>query len=143
MVRSDRGMNIPSHSEMIAQYHCGQLSARLLEDYQSQIKSLLYTLNSGQVINHLGSILRGWKTDIIGELVKRRDQTADRDHRRSLLARYNEGAGHYRKKSVFLDQQIAMTLAFDTALSPLFYMQLNNLHHSLLNAFLITKWRRG
>jgi hypothetical protein len=105
---------------MVAQYYCGQLSARLLEDYHSQIKSLLNTLNSGQVIDHLGSILRGWKTDIIGKLVKLGNQIADCNHRRMLLARYNEGAGHHRKKSVFLEQQITMTLALETALSRFF-----------------------
>ncbi|KIP06964.1 hypothetical protein PHLGIDRAFT_90150 [Phlebiopsis gigantea 11061_1 CR5-6] len=113
-VQTNKDLDLPTQQELLAQFRCDEISAVALSEFIEQAKPQRRPIESGKVVEGLGSMMRSWRT---GALVR-----YDRD-----ASRYHPGV--YKRKRADLIGVL------DSTLSPLFFGQLKNLHKSSLVHF--------
>ncbi|KAF8124861.1 root hair defective 3 GTP-binding protein-domain-containing protein [Mycena galopus ATCC 62051] len=110
----NENLNLPGQHELLARAMCDKISKSLIEKYAPEIASQLAILNEGKVINGLGSLMQGWKSDI--------------------FARYDEEARRYTQ-SANAEKRAALIHSFHNEVTKLFGRQLQNHRLSLLASF--------
>ena len=65
-IRFNENLNLPGQHELLARAMCNKISTSLLENYKNLIASQVTTLNEGQLINDLGSLMGNWKSELLG-----------------------------------------------------------------------------
>ncbi|KAF9816747.1 hypothetical protein IEO21_03909 [Rhodonia placenta] len=113
-VQTNKDLDLPTQQELLAQFRCDEISTVAVTEFNEQAKPQRRPIESGKVIEGLGSMMRSWRS---GALVR-----YDRD-----ASRYHQGV--YKRKRADL------VAVLDSTLSPLFLGQLKNLHKSSLVAF--------
>ncbi|KAF9452754.1 root hair defective 3 GTP-binding protein [Macrolepiota fuliginosa MF-IS2] len=113
-VQSNKDLDLPTQQELLAQFRCDEISAVALAEFNEQAKSQKRPIETGQVVEGLGGMMRNWRTQ--------------------ALTRYDRDASRYHK-AVYTRKRADLTAALDSTLSPLFLGQLKNLHKFCLVQF--------
>ncbi|KAF8228882.1 root hair defective 3 GTP-binding protein [Tricholoma matsutake] len=113
-VQTNKDLDLPTQQELLAQFRCDEISAVALSEFNEQAKSQRRPVESGQVVQGLGALMRNWRAD--------------------ALTRYDRDASRYHK-GVYTRKRADLIAALDSTLSTLFLGQLKNLHKLCLVAF--------
>ncbi|KDR70834.1 hypothetical protein GALMADRAFT_75720 [Galerina marginata CBS 339.88] len=113
-LRTNENLNLPGQHELLAQAMCERILTSLLEKYRPKFDAQSAILNEGKVIDDLGSLLRGWKSEI--------------------LVLYDEEARRYLQ-SANTEKRYTLVDSCHSEAYKLFTSQLRNLRNSILASF--------
>ncbi|OCH93787.1 protein SEY1 [Obba rivulosa] len=113
-VQTNKDLDLPTQQELLAQFRCDEISTAALSEFNEQAKPQRRPIESGKVVEGLGSMMRNW--------------------RKGALDRYDRDASRYHP-GVYKRKRGDLVSVIDSTLSPLFLGQLKNLHKACLASF--------
>ncbi|KAI8922834.1 RHD3/Sey1 [Entophlyctis helioformis] len=111
---SNRDLDLPTQQQLLAQYRCDEIAKTVYDRVSAEFKPLRHKIDSGHVVEDLGTIIRGLTKTALADF--------DKD-----ASRYNAQV-YQAKREEFANQMY-------TALSVLFVQQLRNLHKLSITLF--------
>jgi hypothetical protein len=64
-VQSNKDLDLPTQQELLAQFRCDEISAGALAEFHEQTKSHKRPVEAGQVVEGLGGMMKGWRTQAL------------------------------------------------------------------------------
>ena len=61
-------MDLPTQQELLAQFRCDEIAAVALQEFNEQAKPHKRPIESGKVVEKLGSMMRSWRAGALGTL---------------------------------------------------------------------------
>ncbi|CCL98665.1 uncharacterized protein FIBRA_00667 [Fibroporia radiculosa] len=113
-VQNNKDLDLPTQQELLAQFRCDEISTAALAEFSEQAKPQRRPIESGKVVDGLGSMMRAWRS--------------------GALSRYDRDASRYHQ-GVYSRKRADLVSVLDSTLSPLFLGQLKNLHKLCLVTF--------
>ncbi|PCH36110.1 root hair defective 3 GTP-binding protein [Wolfiporia cocos MD-104 SS10] len=113
-VQSNKDLDLPTQQELLAQFRCDEISTAALTEFAEQAKPQKKPIESGKVVDGLGSMMRAWRS--------------------GAIARYDRDASRYHQ-GVYKRKRADLVGVLDSTLSSLFLGQLKNLHKACLVQF--------
>jgi hypothetical protein len=65
-VQTNKDLDLPTQQELLAQFRCDEIATAALADFNEQAKSQKRPVESGQVVDGLGALMRNWWTQALG-----------------------------------------------------------------------------
>ncbi|KAG8871574.1 Dynamin-like GTPase that mediates homotypic ER fusion [Serendipita sp. 405] len=113
-VQSNKDLDLPTQQELLAQFRCDEIAAVSLSVFNEEVRSVRRPVESGNVIDGLGSMMTSWKENALNS--------------------YDHAASRYHAE-VYKRKRLDLVTTIHTTLHPLFYSQLKNLSKLSLSRF--------
>lgn len=65
-MQTNKDLDLPTQQELLAQFRCDEISAVALSEFIEQAKPQRRPIESGKVVEGLGSMMRSWRTGALG-----------------------------------------------------------------------------
>jgi len=65
-VQTNKDLDLPTQQELLAQFRCDEISAGALSEFNEQAKPQKRPIDSGKVVEGLGTMMRNWRTTALG-----------------------------------------------------------------------------
>ncbi len=69
-MQSNKDLDLPTQQELLAQFRCDEISAVALSEFNEQAKSQKRPVEAGKVVDGLGSMMKAWRQDALGQLCR-------------------------------------------------------------------------
>ena len=66
-VQTNKDLDLPTQRELLAQFRCDEISSAALAEFNEQAKPQKRPIESGKVVDGLGSMMRAWRSRALGE----------------------------------------------------------------------------
>lgn len=65
-VQTNKDLDLPTQQELLAQFRCDEISTVAVTEFNEQAKPQRRPIESGKVIEGLGSMMRSWRSGALG-----------------------------------------------------------------------------